>query len=133
MRRRRTDVLAAVLLAALCLGTAPSSPLVSAAVAAETKPATDPKVRVVKVTAKKFEFSPSVIRVKRGEEVEIELTSLDRRHGFDVPGLGIHSDVKPGSPTRIRLKAEKAGSYPFHCSVFCGSGHEGMTGEIVVE
>ena len=88
--------------------------------------------RVIKVTAKKFEFKPSVITVKKGELVELELTTSDRRHGFDAPGLNIHAEIKPGSPTRVQLKPDKAGHFPFHCSVFCGDGHEEMTGEIVV-
>jgi cytochrome c oxidase subunit 2 len=25
-----------------------------------------------------------------------------------------------------------SGTFPFHCDVFCGEGHEEMTGEIVV-
>jgi heme/copper-type cytochrome/quinol oxidase subunit 2 len=29
--------------------------------------------------------------------------------------------------------APKAGTYEFHCDLFCGEGHEGMTGTIIVE
>jgi cytochrome c oxidase subunit 2 len=88
--------------------------------------------RVIRVTAKKFEFEPSVITVKKGELVELELSTSDRRHGFDAPGLGIHAEIKPGTSTRVQLKPDKAGHFPFHCNVFCGDGHEEMTGEIVV-
>ena len=88
--------------------------------------------RVIKVTAKKFEFKPSVITVKKGELVELELTTSDRRHGFDAPELNIHAEIKPGAPTKVQFKPDKAGHFPFHCSVFCGDGHEEMTGEIVV-
>lgn len=88
--------------------------------------------RVIKVTAKKFEFNPSVITVKKGELVELELTTSDRRHGFDAPGLNLHTEIKPGASTRVQFKPDKAGHFPFHCSVYCGDGHEEMTGEIVV-
>ncbi|HEY5285039.1 MAG TPA: cupredoxin domain-containing protein, partial [Polyangia bacterium] len=88
--------------------------------------------RVIKVTAKKFEFKPAVITVKKGELVELELTTSDRRHGFDAPELAIHAEIKPGAPTKVQFKPDKAGHFPFHCSVFCGDGHEEMTGEIVV-
>jgi cytochrome c oxidase subunit 2 len=88
--------------------------------------------RVIKVTAKKFEFKPSVITVKKGELVELELSTSDRRHGFDAPELSIHAEIKPGAPTRVQFKPDKVGRFPFHCSVFCGDGHEEMTGEIVV-
>jgi len=106
------------------------------AFAAGQKPAalqaTVAEARVIKVTAKKFEFKPAVITVKLGERVELELTTSDRRHGFDAPELNIHAEVKPGAPTRVQFRPDKAGHFPFHCSVFCGDGHEEMTGEIVV-
>ena len=104
--------------------------------AAEQRPAAPqaaaPAARIIKVTAKKFEFKPSVITVKKGELVELELTTSDRRHGFDAPGLNIHAEIKPGAPTKVQFKPDKVGHFPFHCSVFCGDGHEEMTGEIVV-
>jgi cytochrome c oxidase subunit II len=33
----------------------------------------------------------------------------------------------------VRIVPDKAGTLPFHCDIFCGSGHEEMTGEIVVK
>lgn len=27
---------------------------------------------------------------------------------------------------------DKSGEFPFHCDVFCGSGHESMTGTVIV-
>ena len=52
--------------------------------------------RVIQITAKKFEFSPAEIHLKRGEHVVLELTSLDRKHGFKLPELGIRADVPAG-------------------------------------
>jgi len=89
--------------------------------------------QVVRVTAKRFEFSPDVIRLKVHFPVVIELTSLDRRHGFEAPDLRIDEDIAPGTPTLVRLTPDKVGTFPFHCSVFCGEGHESMGGRIVVE
>jgi len=108
----------------------------SSASAAELQPAAPQAavaaIRVIKVTAKKFEFKPSVITVRKGEIVQLELTTSDRRHGFDAPDFNIHAEIKPGAPTRVQFKPDKAGHFPFRCSVFCGDGHEEMTGEIVV-
>ena len=89
--------------------------------------------RVIRVTAEKFKFTPATIVLKVGEAVVLELTSLDRKHGFSVPDLGIDENVEPGKPTRVRIVPAKAGTFPFHCDVFCGSGHEEMAGEIVVK
>jgi cytochrome c oxidase subunit II len=89
--------------------------------------------KVIKVTAERFKFTPAVIQLKLGEPVVLELTALDRKHGFQVPELDIDETVEPEKPTRIRLAPGKAGTFLFHCSIFCGSGHEEMSGEIVVK
>jgi cytochrome c oxidase subunit 2 len=90
--------------------------------------------QVVKITAKKFEYSPNEIRIKTGVPTVFEFTSLDRIHGFTVPDLGgIRATIEPGKITRVTILAPKAGTYEFHCDLFCGEGHEGMTGKIIVE
>ena len=88
--------------------------------------------RVIKITAKRFEYSPNEITVKKGVPVVLEFTSLDRLHGFDCPGLGIRTDISPKKVTQLRFVPEKVGEFPFHCDNFCGSGHEKMTGKIIV-
>jgi cytochrome c oxidase subunit 2 len=89
--------------------------------------------KVIPVTAEKFKFTPAVIELKLGEPVVLELTTLDRKHGFQVPDLKIDENIEPGKVTRVRIVPDKAGTFGFHCDVFCGSGHEDMAGEIVVK
>jgi len=91
-----------------------------------------PNEALIKVTAKRFEYSPSVIQVKLNVPVVLELSSLDRVHGFEVPDLALRAEIKPGEVTKIRFVPDKIGTFAFHCNVFCGSGHEDMTGQIVV-
>ena len=93
----------------------------------------DAKEQVIQVTAKKFEYSPNNITVKKGIPVVLEFISLDRLHGFNCPALGIRSDIFPEKKTQLRFIPNKVGVFPFHCDNFCGSGHEGMTGMITVE
>lgn len=87
---------------------------------------------VIRITATKFAYSPNEIRLKRGVPAILELESLDRLHGFDCPGLGLRTDIPPGKTTRLRVVPDKSGTFPFHCDVFCGEGHEDMTGTIIV-
>jgi len=89
--------------------------------------------QVIQVSAKKFEFSPAVIELKIGVPVVLEITSLDRKHGFALPDFKIDEQVEAGGVTRIRFVPDRAGTFAFHCSVFCGSGHEDMGGTIVVK
>ena len=95
--------------------------------------AADQKEIVIKITAKKYEYSPSSIKIKKGIPVILELTSLDRMHGFNCPKLGVRTDIEPGEVSRVRILAQKAGVYEFHCDIFCGDGHEDMYGKIIVE
>jgi len=88
--------------------------------------------QVVRMTAKKFEYTPSQITLKKGVPVVLEITALDRDHGFKVPELGVRADLKSGQVTRVRIVPNRTGTFEFRCDVFCGSGHEDMSGEIVV-
>nr|WP_272881532.1 cupredoxin domain-containing protein [Fundidesulfovibrio soli] len=88
---------------------------------------------VVRITAKRFDFAPAEIVLTKGRPVVLELTSADRLHGFKCPALGIRVDVEPGKVTRVPLTPDKAGSFPFVCDVFCGEGHDEMSGVIVVK
>lgn len=88
--------------------------------------------QVIKITAKRFEYSPNEITVKKGVPVVLEFTSLDRLHGFNCPGLGIRTDIEPGKVNKVEFTPQKAGTFPFHCDNFCGDGHEKMAGKIIV-
>lgn len=88
--------------------------------------------QVIQVTAKRFEYNPKEISVKKGVPVVLEFTSQDRLHGFNCPGLKIRTDIVPGKVNTLRFVPDKAGTFPFHCDNFCGSGHDGMKGVITV-
>ncbi len=88
--------------------------------------------QVIQIMAKRFEYSPKEITLKKGVPVVLELTSLDRLHGFNCPGLKLRTDIQPGKVNTLRFTPDKAGTFPFHCDTFCGSGHEGMRGTVIV-
>jgi cytochrome c oxidase subunit 2 len=103
-----------------------------AAGAAGTGARADEGDRVIKVTAKRFEHNPKEITLKKGVPVTLEFTSLDRLHGFNCPDLGIRTDIVPGKVSRLHFVPQKVGTFDFHCDIFCGEGHEGMMGKIIV-
>ena len=106
--------------------------ILSAAVVAPR--AQDP-VRVIKIQAERFAFSPSKVSVAPGEEVEIRLTSDDTAHGFRIDGTDINIEIpKRGrGEAVVRFKATGDGPYKFECSRMCGAGHHFMRGEIAVK
>jgi cytochrome c oxidase subunit II len=102
--------------------------LSSAAALAPAKP----KERVIKVIAKKFVYVPNEIRVKQGEAVVLQFTAPEVPMGFSLPDFSMRADIVPGKVTTLRLTPDKAGSFDFLCDVFCGKGHEEMSGTLIV-
>jgi cytochrome c oxidase subunit 2 len=94
--------------------------------------AAQPAEQVIRITAKKFDYTPNHITLKKGVPAVLEFTTADVLMGFNVPDLGVRADIVPGQITRLRIVPDKAGSFTFFCDIFCGSGHEDMTGNITV-
>jgi hypothetical protein len=88
--------------------------------------------QVVQIVAKKFDFTPNQINLKKGVPVVLELTSLDRLHGFKIPDMDVDVAIKPGEVTRVRIVPDKVGTFTFFCDIYCGEGHEDMNGQIIV-
>jgi cytochrome c oxidase subunit 2 len=96
-------------------------------------PVASTEVHEIQMTAKKYEFNPSVITVKKGDHVKLIITALDRDHGFKLEAYGIDQKLKKGDPATIEFTADKAGTFEFKCSQVCGLGHGKMKGKLVVE
>jgi cytochrome c oxidase subunit II len=114
-RHKRTHIglrVAATLLLALFIG------------ASSARPAAP---RRIEVTAKRFAFEPAEITVKKGEAVELELTSVDVPHGLRIRELKIDLRVNKGKKADAVFTPQTTGTFVGHCSVFCGSGHGEMT------
>ncbi len=92
----------------------------------------DEKSQIIKMTARRFVYTPNDIEVKAGISVVLEIMSIDFFHGFNIPDLKLRFDLPPGQVTRVRFTPEQPGVLPFLCDNFCGDGHEEMNGRIVV-
>ena len=88
--------------------------------------------KVIKVVTRRFTFEPSEITLKKGEPVTLEFVAKDVLMGFNAPDFATRTDIAPGVVARVHLVPDKAGTFPFLCDVFCGSGHENMNGVIKV-
>ncbi|MBC3920655.1 cupredoxin domain-containing protein [Undibacterium sp. CY18W] len=91
------------------------------------------KKHVIPVKAQKFSFTPNRIEVRVGETIVLALSALDFPHGFNLPDFNLRRDLVPGKVINVELKADKPGEYDFLCDNFCGDGHEGMSGKLIIK
>lgn len=90
-------------------------------------------VREIRMTARKYEFTPATIQVKQGERVRLLITALDRKHGIEIEKFGIKTILEKGEETAVEFVAAEAGTFQFKCAKWCGFGHGRMRGTLVVE
>jgi cytochrome c oxidase subunit 2 len=92
----------------------------------------DQDQQVIEISAERFSFNPSEIRVKAGTMLEIRLTSEDTMHGFHILGTDIDLELpKRGRGVASVTFQPTAGRYTFECSKLCGAGHAFMRGVII--
>lgn len=110
----------------------------------------DQSAQVIEVSAKKYDFTPSEIRVKMGTKVQLKVHSVDETHGIkldlypegskDKSTLGLVF-VEPEDNGRVEKRqdqvldfvAQQPGTYEFKCAKVCGIHHGSMKGTLVVE
>ncbi len=83
--------------------------------------------RRIEVTAKRFEFEPGEITLKKGQPVVLVLKSADAAHGLRFRELNVDIKVGANGTKEVQFTPDKVGDFVGHCSVFCGSGHGTMT------
>jgi len=89
--------------------------------------------KVITITAKRFEYAPKEVRLKKGETVTLVLKSEDVTHGLLCRPLKLDSDIAPGQDTRVTVTPAAAGEFTAICNHFCGAGHGNMKMKFIVE
>ncbi len=105
----------------------------AAATAGARAPARAAEPRVVEIVARRFQFTPNVVTLRKGEPVILRLRSEDVTHGFFQRPLGIDTVIVPGKVTEVPLTPTASGRYAVICHHFCGAGHGNMKMTIAVE
>lgn len=93
----------------------------------------DMSMRVIQVEAGSFYYAPNEIRVKRGEPVRIEMTSVDMMHNFVIDELNIEIPItQAGETSKVEFTPIEVGEYEFYCGV---GNHraQGQVGTLIVE
>jgi len=90
-------------------------------------------VHEIQLTLRKYEFSPGLVRVRKGEQVRLIMAAVDHDHGFKLDDFQINQKIRKGTRAVVEFTADKAGTFQFRCSNVCGLGHRNMKGMLVVE
>jgi cytochrome c oxidase subunit II len=111
----------------------------------------DPKVEVVRVFARQFEWhfgyrgkdgkfdteddfvKRNELRVPVGKDVIVKLQTRDVLHSFWLPNARLKQDLLPGRTINQWFQITKPGRYPVVCAELCGNGHTTMQATLVAE
>ena len=100
-------------------------------VAAEDASVVDVSMRVI---ANQWTWDPNVVEVPAGATVNMSIKNEDPfAHGFAINELGLDQRLPGSQTTEFTFVANlEPGEYEFFCSIFCGAGHFGQRGTLLV-
>lgn len=79
-------------------------------------------------------WSPARLVVKQGQTVRLRILAEDVTHGFQLLHFGVNvGAIKTGTTKVVEFAADRAGEFPFYCSVRCSPLHMALMGTLVVE
>ena len=85
------------------------------------------------ILAQTWSFLPNRITIPKGSTITFYVTSKDVQHGFIIAETNINMMIIPGQVSTLTATFDEAGEYHFVCNEYCGVGHHGMFGTILVE
>jgi cytochrome c oxidase subunit 2 len=89
------------------------------------------RVSYLDAAGRELHADANELHIPVGRPVVVDMVSEDVIHSFWVPKLGGKMDMIPGRTNRLKLQADKAGSYGGQCAEFCGGAHS-LMGFVVV-
>ncbi|MFA5135771.1 MAG: plastocyanin/azurin family copper-binding protein [Patescibacteria group bacterium] len=92
-----------------------------------------PVVMTFSVEGTPYSFTPDEIKVKRGDLVRIEFTSVNGLHDWVIDEYNARTaQLNTGQSETIEFIADKTGTFEYYCSV--GNHRQmGMVGNLIVE
>ena len=86
----------------------------------------------VTLVSQMYAFIPPEINLPPGVPTTFRVTSTDVIHGFQIVGTNANATVVPGYVSQFTITFPAAGEYLIVCNEFCGIGHHGMYGKVIV-
>lgn len=78
---------------------------------------------------------PKTFTIPYNKDVRILIRNIDTvTHGFAIPDFNITAgEIKAGEVKVVKFNADKKGTFPFMCTIWCSERHMDMRGKITVE
>jgi cytochrome c oxidase subunit 2 len=81
----------------------------------------------IDIVVKNWSFTPSTVEAHVGKPVVLRFTDSEGVHGVEAADLGIpKTTIVPGKITEVSFTPKTAGTFPVHCAIVCGEGHDKM-------
>lgn len=84
--------------------------------------------RVIDMSVGNFQFTPSMIVLRRGENIVLRLVATSGTHTFTSSTLGLDIAISEGETKGFNIPTDNAGTFEFH-----SVSNAAMTGQIVIE
>ena len=82
-----------------------------------------PSKKIVSITAEQYKYTPGILVFNKGDEITLNIKSIDVKHGFYIDGYEIETELPALTTVTITFIAESTGSFTIRCSVTCGNFH----------
>jgi len=73
-----------------------------------------------------------ILELEQNQPYRLHLTSQDMPHALVVQELKLMNRIRLGQFTTVSFSPHKAGRFKVNCGDFCGIGHYGMVGAMIV-
>src|SRR5271170_7224729 len=74
--------------------------------------------RRIEIVAKRWDYTPGEVTLKKGVPVVIVLTSQDTNHGLKFKELNLKVEAKNGQTSEVAFTPAQTGTFSGQCSVF---------------
>jgi heme/copper-type cytochrome/quinol oxidase subunit 2 len=88
--------------------------------------------REVSVAARHNGFNPARVEVHENDLIKVTFTAEDAPHSFTIDEYRIAKRARPGHPAVFEFRADRAGKFPYYCTLSAPTGTHDIRGELIV-
>ncbi len=79
-----------------------------------------------------YTWGDYILELEQDKPYRLHLTTQDMPHALVVQELKLMNRIRLGQFTTVSFSPHTAGRFKMYCGDFCGTGHYGMVGEMIV-